>query len=177
MERKKIKILGISGSLRPGSSASNVLKEAGRLLPSNATLQIYNALAEIPPFDDSNEIPLPVTELIRMISEADGVFFCSPEYAFGVSGVLKNALDWTVSTTAFSDKPVAVITAASSGEKAHAALLNTLTAIGTKRSEETNLLISFIRTKLDEQGEIKDEATLNAVKKVIKSFIEMIESE
>jgi len=109
-----------------------------------------------------------------LITEADGVFFCIPEYAFGVPGALKNALDWTVSTTAFSEKPVALITAASQGEKAHAALLQTLTALGTKINEDVTLLISFIRSKLNEKNEIKDIPTLNAIKTIVDSFIQTI---
>ena len=171
MNKKKIKILGICGSLRQASSAHGVLKIVSGLLPADAELIIYKGLETIPPFNDSSEIPQPVSEFIRFITEADGVFICSPEYAFGVSGVLKNALDWTVSSIAFSDKPVALITAASSGEKAHTALLLTLSAIGTKMTDRTNLLISFIRSKLDEKGEIKDTATLESVKSLVNSFI------
>jgi NAD(P)H-dependent FMN reductase len=176
MTGKKIKILGISGSLRAGSSASGILEIVSKLVPDNVEFEIYTGIGEIPAFNDSKEIPLPVTGFIRQIENADGVFFCIPEYAFGVPGALKNALDWTVATTFFSDKPVALITAASQGEKAHAALLLTLNAIGTKITEDATLLISFIRSKLNEQNEIKDIATLDAVKKVVVSFIEMVEA-
>jgi NAD(P)H-dependent FMN reductase len=176
MADKKIKIVGISGSLRASSSATAILQVVAALMPGHVDFKIYTGTGEIPAFDDSKEIPFPVTDFIRQIENADGVFFCMPEYAFGVPGALKNALDWTVATTAFSDKPVALITAASQGEKAHAALLLTLNAIGTKITEDATLLISFIRSKLNEQNEIKDIATLDAVKKVVVSFIEMVEA-
>lgn len=145
-------------------------------MPAETDLTIYTELELIPPFNDSPVIPLPVQQFIALIEQADGVFFCTPEYAFGVPGILKNALDWTVATTAFSDKPVAVITAASSGEKAHASLLLTLTALGTKRTEEANLLIPFIRTKLNEKGEVIDVATVEGIKKAVNAFIKMIEA-
>lgn len=174
MANKKIKILGISGSLRASSSASAVLETISKLVPAYVEFKIYTGIGEIPAFDDSKEIPFPVVGFIKQIGESDGVFFCIPEYAFGVPGALKNALDWTVGTTAFSDKPVALITAASQGQKAHAALLNTLTAIGTKMNDDSNLLISFIRSKLNERNEIKDAATLDAVKKTVGSFIKAI---
>ncbi|MBL0182527.1 MAG: NAD(P)H-dependent oxidoreductase [Chitinophagaceae bacterium] len=175
MVKKKIKILGISGSLRPDSSASAVLGIVSKLFPANVDFKIYTGIGEIPAFDDSKEIPFPVAGFIKQIEEADGVFFCIPEYAFGVPGALKNALDWTVSGTAFSDKPVALITAASQGQKAHAALLNTLTALGTKINEDATLLISFIRSKLDENKEVVDIATLEAIKKLVESFIKSVE--
>ena len=176
MIEKKIKLLGISGSLRTGSSASAVLQSAANLFPKEVEFNILNGLEEIPAFNDSRDLPQPVDQIIRQISESDGILFCIPEYAFGVPGFLKNALDWTVSSTAFSGKPVALITAASTGEKAHAAFLLTLFALGTKLSSGCDLLISYVRTKLDEKNEIKDGETLTAVKKLVDAFIQTIES-
>jgi len=173
---KKIKILGISGSLRPTSSATAVLSVVSGLVPDNVEFSIYDGLKTIPPFDDSNDVPKSVQDLVELINNADGIFFCIPEYAFGVPGALKNALDWTVATTAFSDKPVALITAASQGEKAHAALLKTLTALGTRMTTDTTLLISFIRSKLDEQNKIKDVATMDVVRTTVAAFIQLIET-
>lgn len=176
MAQKKIKIIGISGSLRSDSSASAIVELVARLVPANVDFEIYRGLEQIPPFNDSKDIPAAVNDFIRLITEADGVFFCIPEYAFGVPGALKNALDWTVSSTAFSDKPVALITAASSGEKAHAALLLTLNAIGTKIPEGATLLISFIRSKLNGKKEVTDIATADAIKETVNTFIKTIES-
>ena len=86
-------------------------KCGGRVVPGQVEFNIYNGLAGIPAFNDSNDMPEPVAEFIKLISEADAIFFCIPEYAFGVPGALKNALDWTVSSSiAFPDKPVALIT-------------------------------------------------------------------
>ena len=172
----KIKILGISGSLRSNSSATAILNVVSGLVPGNVEFTIYNGLAEIPAFNDSNEIPEPVAHFIKLLSEADGVFFCIPEYAFGVPGALKNALDWTVSSsTAFPGKPVALITAATGGDKAHAAFLLTLKAISSKIPEGATLLLSFIRSKLNEKNEVKDMATLDSIKRVINSLIDEIE--
>jgi chromate reductase len=174
----KIKILGISGSLRSNSSASAILNVAAGLVPENVDFTIYTGLAEIPAFNDSNEIPQPVAHFINLLSDADGVFFCIPEYAFGVPGALKNALDWTVSSsTAFPDKPVALITAATGGDKAHAAFLLTLRAMSSKIPEGATLLLSFIRSKLNEKNEVKDIATLDSIRTVIKSLIDEIQNQ
>ena len=172
----KIKILGISGSLRSNSSATAILSVVAGLVPENVEFTIYNGLAEIPAFNDSNEIPGTVEAFIKLLSDADGVFFVIPEYAFGVPGALKNALDWTVSSsTAFPNKPVALITAATGGDKAHAAFLLTLKAISSKIPEGATLLLSFIRSKLNEKNEVKDMATLDSIKRVINSLIDEIE--
>lgn len=88
-----------------------------------------------------------------------------------VPGSLKNALDWTVSSGDFVDKPVALITAATSGDKAHASLLLTLSALSAKLSVETNLLISFIRAKITAEGNIKDAETINALQAVLHALI------
>ena len=176
MMKRKIKILGISGSLRANSSASAVLNIVAGLVPEQVELTIYNGLAEIPAFNDSNEIPETVEAFIKLLSEADGVFFVIPEYAFGVPGALKNALDWTVSSsTAFPDKSVALITAATGGDKAHAAFLLTLKAISAKIPEGATLLLSFIRSKLNEKNEVKERTTLDSIKSVINSLIDQIE--
>jgi NAD(P)H-dependent FMN reductase len=176
MQDKHIKLIGISGSLRNASSASAILNHIGHLLPVQVDFTIYNDLKKIPAFDDSPQIPNVVSELIQLISGADGVFFCIPEYAFGVPGALKNALDWTVSTIAFSNKPVALVTAASGGEKAHQAFLLTLTALGSRIIEKNTMLISAVRTKLDEKGDIKDPQTLAGIHDLIHSFVQTIES-
>ena len=174
----KIKILGISGSLRSNSSATAILNIVAGLVPQNVEFNIYNGVAEIPAFNDSNEIPEPVAHFIQLLSAADGVFFCIPEYAFGVPGALKNALDWTVSSsTAFPDKPVALITAATGGDKAHAAFLLTLKAMSSKIPEGATLLLSFIRSKLNEKNEVKDMATLDSIKVVINSLIDELQNQ
>ena len=176
MSQNKTRILGISGSLRPTSSSSAVLNVVAKLFPAHVDFKIYNSLAAIPAFNDSDEMPAPVANFIKLVTEADGVFFCIPEYAFGVPGALKNALDWTVASTAFSDKPVALITAASQGDKAHAALLLTLSAIGTKMEDGAGLVISFIRTKLNENNEVKDVVTMDAITRVVQTFLQAVES-
>jgi len=176
MKRKK-KILGISGSLRANSSASAILNVVAGMVPEQVEFSIYNGVAEIPAFNDSNEIPETVVAFIKLLSDADGVFFVIPEYAFGVPGALKNALDWTVSSsTAFPDKPVALITAATGGDKAHAAFLLTLKAMSTKIPEGATLLLSFIRSKLNEKNEVKDKATLDSIRTVISSLIDGIQN-
>ena len=176
MMKREIKILGISGSLRANSSASAVLNIVVGLVPEQVEFTIYTGLAEIPAFNDSNEIPETVEAFIKLLSEADGVFFVIPEYAFGVPGALKNALDWTVSSsTAFPDKSVALITAATGGDKAHAAFLLTLKAISAKIPEGATLLLSFIRSKLNEKNEVKERTTLDSIKRVINSLIDQIE--
>jgi chromate reductase len=172
MENKQIKILGISGSLRPDSSNAIVLNIIKGLLPNSIEFSLYNGIGQLPHFDGSENPNNEVLEWRKAITETDGIIICTPEYAFGVPGSLKNALDWTVYTGDFANKPLALITASSQGDKAHASFQQIFKALSADLTEETSLLISFIRAKLDEVGNIKDEATFIALKKVIASFLE-----
>ena len=94
----------------------------------------------------------------------------------GVPGTLKNALDWTVSSGEFSGKPVALITASTSGLKAHESLLETLQIIDARINEETQYLISFIQVKLNSENKITDEQTMSDIQKLIGAFAEEMEN-
>jgi len=169
-----IRILVISGSLRQDSSNQKSIDQLAVLVPKNIEFKIYNDLGKLPHFDgeEGNKY---VDEWRKQIREADGVLICTPEYAFGIPGSLKNALDWTVSSGDFYDKPVALITASSVGDKGHAALLNVLTAITAKMNDDTKLLVPFIRSKFNEKGELNTE-TLTTIENVLKSLIQLIET-
>ncbi|MEO7765965.1 MAG: NAD(P)H-dependent oxidoreductase [Ferruginibacter sp.] len=169
MQNKPITILAISGSLRNTSANTAIVKTIKNMVPWNVEYKIYDGLANIPPFNDPDDVPVLVDEWRNTVAAADVVLFCSPEYAFGVPGTLKNALDWTVGSVVFSGKRVALITAASGGDKAHASLLNTLTALGTNIIDQ--LLIPHVRTKLDEKGFITHETTLLAVRALVEKLI------
>jgi chromate reductase len=174
MVNDSIKIVAICGSLRESSSNSLIIETVSRMLPANVKYTIYKDMAKIPAFDDGNYVPDPVADFRKLVNESDGVFICTPEYAFGVPGTLKNALDWTVGTGEFVDKPLALITAASLGKNAHAALLLIFKAISANIPEGGSLLIPYIRTKIDQHGAIKDDGTKEEIMKVMQSLIDLI---
>ena len=169
--RNKISILAISGSLRTNSSNNAVIATAATLVAGEVDFIIYEGLGSLPHFDGSNDPAPEVIEFRKLLGAADGVFICTPEYAFGVPGSLKNALDWTVSTGEFVNKPVALITAATGGDTAHASLKLTLTALSARVLEETTLLISFIRSKMNANSEVTDNETIQAIKNIMDTFI------
>ncbi len=168
-------ILAIPGSLRPGSSNHTVLRFLGTLIAPEITYMLYDGLALIPPFDpaaDGDTPPEQVVGLRNLIDAADAIIVCTPEYAFGVPGQLKNALDWTVSSGSFSGKPTALITASTSGEYAHAALITTLGALDARLSDQTLLLISFIRSKINTEGKITDKDSIERLTAVVNALTE-----
>ncbi len=176
----KIKILAISGSTRKASSNLNLIKAIANLTKETFSTTIFDGLSELPHFNpdlDNESVPQPVTDFRRQLREADGILVCSPEYAIGVPGTLKNAIDWAVSSMEFSKKPVALITASLSGEKAHSSLLATLLIIEARMTADTQLLISFVKTKVNSECEITDNETLNSINKLTQSLREIIRNE
>ena len=172
-----MKILGISGSIRKESGNSRILNIASGFLSADTQFAIFDGLEDIPHFDPAvTEEPASFSKLKDALATADGVIICTPEYAFGIPDILKNALEWTVGVSSFNAKPTALITASTSGTKGHQALLWVLEAVGAEMNDDTTLLIQFIRAKMDEQGNIKDATTLDAIRKVVEAFAALVSS-
>jgi len=87
---------------------------------------------------------------------------------------LKNAIDWTVSSCEFSHKPVALITASSMGENGHESLMKTLKIIESKITDQTQLVLSYVKTKVSKDNKITDSATLARVKELIEAFDQLM---
>jgi Predicted flavoprotein len=174
---RKIKVIAISGSTRKTSSNLNLIKGIARLTSDIFEINIFEGLSDIPQFNPDLDLetpPIQVADFRQHLKAADAILICTPEYAMGVPGTLKNAIDWTVSSMEFSKKPVALITASLSGEKAHASLLGTLLIIESKMTADTQLLIPGIKSKIDEQGNITDQLTLGLVNKLIQSLTDLV---
>lgn len=167
-----IKVLAISGSTRQHSANSSIIKAITRLSEGLFDIQIYEGLATLAHFnpDHLNNVPAEVSDFKAQLHHADAVLICTPEYAAGVPGVLKNAIDWTVSSMEFARKPVALITAGTSGKIAHRSLLDTLLLIEAKITAETQLVISSVRTKLGADNTITDPETLAKVQALIREL-------
>jgi len=177
-DNHKKKILAISGSLRKGSSNHAILNFLAKLVPDHVEYQIYDGLALLPHFDqdlDGDIPPETVVQFRKLLFEADGIIICTPEYAYGVPGSLKNALDWTVSSGSFVDKPTLLITASLGGESAHAAMQLILGALSANVLKEAALLIQFVRSKIDGGGNIIDLETVNYLKTAFNSLVSNFE--
>lgn len=126
-----IELLLVSGSLRAVSSNGAVLDAVAALAPPHVHVTRYDGLADLPAFnpdlDGEGAVPPPAVARWRgMVASADAVVICSPEYAHGVPGALKNALDWLVSGPDVPGLPVAVVNATTRNHHAHDSLLETL---------------------------------------------------
>ena len=114
--QRRLRILAISGSLRRASSNSALVEAAARLTPDDLEISIYRELAELPPFNpdldgSDGSAPAAVAAFRASLDTSAAILISSPEYAHGVPGVLKNALDWVVGSGELIDKPIALVNA------------------------------------------------------------------
>ena len=115
-------ILAISGSLRRSSINGAVLRAAAEAAARDGIrVTLDDSVRKLPHFDpDLEDAPPEVVVRFRATCErAAGVVFAVPEYAFGIPGAFKNALDWTVGSGSLYRKPVAVLSVAPPGRGAH----------------------------------------------------------
>jgi chromate reductase len=166
----KPKIVAISGSIRKGSFNTAILETLAAEIADRATVEIL-PLNDIPLYDqdlDNATPPAAVATLRAKIGAADGVIILSPEYNYGVSGVLKNALDWASRPYAKSTligKPIVTGTssvAATGGVRAQAQLHETLSAIGARVLLRPQIVIGAAHDKVKD-GKLIDKATLSFV--------------
>ncbi len=177
MTNKK-RIAALCGSTKKASLNMSLINAISDLANADFILSICTDIAQIPHFNpdlDSDTPPEEVTNFRNQLRAVDGVLICTPEYAMGVPGSLKNAIDWTVSSCEFYHKPVALITASSQGFKGHQSLLETLNIIEATVPEDTQLIISYVKTKVGSDNTIKDPETQNAVMKVMNALSRKIE--
>lgn len=174
-----MKLFAISGSLRARSFNTALLRAASGLLPEGVEAVLYGGLSELPHFNpdlDVDPAPVTVADLRARIAEADGVLICSPEYAHGVPGSLKNALDWIVSSGEFTDKPVLLINASPSfmgASLAQANLTEILRVMGAKLPDSAVFSVPSVSRKMASDGAL-DEETARAYRAALSAFIAAI---
>lgn len=149
-----MRILAIAGSLRESSVNRSVIEAAQLLAPAGVEIVVYTGLATLPHFNPELDAegavpPRAVAELRSEIGRARGLLISSPEYAHGVPGSLKNALDWLVSSTAFPGMPVALVNASLSSHHAHDALVEILTTMSAEVVAEASIRIPVTDRTMD----------------------------
>ncbi|HEV7698834.1 MAG TPA: NADPH-dependent FMN reductase [Pyrinomonadaceae bacterium] len=175
---EKLRILGISGSLRKGSFNTAALHAAQELVPEGVEMVVAE-IGELPAFNQDLEAdpPAAATSFKQAVREADAIVFSSPEYNYSVPGHLKNAIDWAsrpYGDSAWDGKP-ALIMGASPG------------AIGTARMQyhlrqimvflnmhplnKPEVMINNCASKFDEQGNLTDEKTREYLKQAIEALV------
>jgi len=168
-----MKILAISGSLRATSLNTVVLRAAGRLAPTGVTIELFDGIGSLPFFNSDLEgehLPEAVAGFRAAIGAADGLLISSPEYARGVAGVMKNALDWLVASLEFPDKPVALVNTSPRAVHALAALTLTLETMSACIVKEASVTLPLLGGAHDEDSIVADEALATPLRDALARF-------
>ncbi|HEX6712674.1 MAG TPA: NADPH-dependent FMN reductase [Thermoleophilaceae bacterium] len=174
-----MRVLGISGSLRRDSHNTALLRHAGELFEAEgAEFEIYDGLKTIPPYDEDDDVeggPEAVAHIRAAVTEADAVFFVTPEYNSSIPGVLKNAVDWLsrpIATNPLRNKPVAVVGASTGmfgAVWAQAELRKVLAAVGA-RVVPGEVPVGHAHTRFDDDGRLNDPNLDEQVHEVVRNL-------
>lgn len=173
----KKNIFVIIGSAGKNSANEKLIDHISGTTTDFFNLIIFKDLKTLPHFDpelSSDDPPKEIVELRKNIGNADGVIICTPEYVFSIPSGLKNAIEWCVATTIFTDKPTGLITASASGQQGHEELKLIMKTVMAKFNDQTTLLIQGIKGKVNQQGQISDPKTINELTNFINAFKSMV---
>jgi chromate reductase len=178
----QVKILGIAGSLRKASYNRGALRAALQLCPEGARIEVFE-LDGIPAFnqDEEKQPPQKVAELKQKIKAADAVLLVTPEYNYGLPGVLKNAIDWAsrpYGDNAWNGKPVAIMSAAMSmggGIRAQYQLRQCFVFLNMEAVVQPEVAINNVGERFDEQGNLKDETSKKLIRQLLQNLIRKVQ--
>ncbi len=151
------------------STNTSALIALGQLAPLGTRFTLYRGLGELlhfnPDLDGEDATPpARVADLRALVAGADAIVISSPEYAHGVPGSLKNALDWLVSMPEFPGKPVALLDCSPGSVHVRAALAETLATMSARMIEDVRLTVPLPRNRLDATGMLGDASIAAALR-------------
>jgi chromate reductase len=173
-----LNILAISGSLRAASTNSALVEALAGNAPSDCRVEVYDGLGRLPifnPDDEGERTPPEAVKLIDAVTQADGVIVSCPEYAHGVPGGMKNALDWLVSRDAAVGKPAMLVHASPRSLYARAALAEIMRTMSFALYEGAALEIALLGKKPAET-EVILEANRQPMRDAVQAFAGFIRS-
>lgn len=174
-----MRFLAISGSLRADSSNTILLSAARILTPEAVELRLFLGLGNLPHFNpdlDRDPGPLAVERFRAHLRAADGVILSSPEYAHGVPGVLKNALDWVVRSGEFYEKPVALFNTSPRATHAQASLAETLSVMTATLVGQASISLPLMGRNVDEMWIVTNREVSVVIKSTLVLFADAIRS-
>ena len=177
----QLKILGIAGSLRKASYNRGALRAAQQLCPEGAKIEVFE-LDGIPPFnqDEEKHPPQKVIEFKQKIRSADAILFVTPEYNYGLPGVLKNAIDWAsrpYGDNAWNGKPCALMSAAMSmggGIRAQYQLRQSFVFLNMDAVVQPEVAINNVGERFDEQSNLKDETSKKLIAQLLQNLVQKV---
>ncbi len=170
--KNKINILALSGSLRRLSYNTAMLEAISELAPEHVEVNVYKKLGELALFNpdlNENEVSS-FLHLTKCLANADGLIIACPEYAHGITGVLKNALDWLVAGEEFVDIPIALLNASPRASHAQASLKEVVTTMSGNVIEKACVSVPLLGSSLDVNGIVRNEQ----ISDVLVSALDML---
>ncbi|UPG90698.1 NAD(P)H-dependent oxidoreductase [Luteibacter aegosomaticola] len=131
-----------------------MLRAIRMLAPDGWEIDIFERMGELPLFNPDIEMDAPpvVRHFHARVDACDVLIIASPEYAHGVTGTIKNALDWLVGFEPFAGKPVAVLNASPRATHADEALKETLRTMAAQVLDEASITLPILGSGLDDTG-------------------------
>jgi NAD(P)H-dependent FMN reductase len=177
-----MQILTISGSLRSAASNTRLLQAAAMIAPAGVEITLYDELGALPHFNPDLDTPggdtLPpiVANLRSRVGDAAGVLISSPEYAHGIPGSLKNALDWLVGSTEFPGKPVALLNTSTMSVHAPAQLIEVLTTMNALVVPDACVTVPLRGRNIDAASIAADAEQSAGLQTALNAFVTAITS-
>jgi chromate reductase, NAD(P)H dehydrogenase (quinone) len=177
----QIRILGIAGSLRKASYNRGALRAAQQLSPEGTKIEVFE-LDGIPPFnqDEERNPPQKVIEFKQKIRAADAILLVTPEYNYGMPGVLKNAIDWAsrpYGDNAWNGKPCAIMSAAMSmggGVRAQYQLRQAFVFLNMEAVLQPEVAIGNATERFDGEGNLKDETSKKLIGQLLQNLVKKV---
>jgi NAD(P)H-dependent FMN reductase len=170
-----MRLLAISGSLRAVSTNTALLQAAQLLAPEGVDIELFDGLALLPHFNpdlDVELVPAEVSAWREKVRAADGLLISSPEYARGIPGSFKNALDWLVSHDGFPDKPVAFFHASERAVASQAAMQLVFQTMSARIVEAATITIPLLGKQADAAIIVADPEMSAKIREALRAFAE-----
>lgn len=170
-----MRILAISGSLRRSSLNTALLQAAIHLAPSGVEIKFYETLGDLALFNVDLEgmEPHSVLDFKAALQEANGVLIASPEYAHGITGVMKNALDWVVGSGEFVGKPVALLNTSGRATHAQVSLKEVLSTMDARIIVDASQVIPLPHN-IDKEGILANLELSYRLRLAVEVFVKVI---
>jgi chromate reductase len=158
-------LLAVSGSLRAASANTGLVRMAGRLAPDCLAVTVRDGIDLLPHYNADLDTPATLPDVCRAwrddVTTVDALFLAVPEYNWGPSGVLKNAIDWLtrpLGEHAIRGKVIAIVTSGgrSGGTHVQPPLVEILGLLGNTMVTEPAIMVATGSDRISSDGTTTD---------------------
>lgn len=167
-----MRVLAISGSVRATSINTAFLRAVAQSMPSDIQVTVHQGLGLLPIFNPDLDAtpPAQAAQWRTLVAQADALLIASPEYAHGITGAMKNALDWLVSHEPFVNKPVAVVNTSDRAHHADEALRETLATMNAHLIEAASFTVPLLGSRIQLDELPRTELVIDAVARILSGL-------